>query len=182
MKRALLLAGGLATALALVLPAGALPPPPVAGPKNPSFEQNFSFWTVTVPVGASATIVPGQVRHGGGTKFARLSTDGPGGGASLDQTFNGTAGTTVTGFARFNDGESGVDCPTFNDVAIITIDGNTVFQRDSCGVVGDVGGLPWTYTLTTTGSHTIHADVQNGIDAGFDSTLDIDAPLITKVT
>jgi hypothetical protein len=180
MKLAVSMLVAFAATIALVVPAGAAPPPPIAGPKNPSFEQNFNYWTVTVPVGAAASIVPGQVRQGGGTRFARLTTDGPGGGASIDQTFNGTAGTTVTGFARFNDGEGGPGSCTFTDSAVIDIDGTPVFQADSC-TTGSTGGVVWTYTLTTTGSHTIHGEVQNGFDDLFDSTLDMDAPLIAKV-
>jgi hypothetical protein len=172
----------LVVTIALALPAGAAPPPPIAGPKNPSFEQNFNFWTVTVPpppTDATATIVPGQVRQGGGTRFARLTTDGPGGGAMIDQTFNGAAGLTVTGFARFNNGELNGEC-FFVDTALVEIDGNPVFQADSC-TTGDTGGVVWTYVLTTTGSHTIHGEVQNGTDSVADSSLDMDAPLLFKV-
>jgi hypothetical protein len=178
---AVLLLAAIAATIIATLPAGAAPPPPVAGPKNPSFEAGFTWWTVTVPAGASATIVAGQVRSGGGSKFARLKTDGPGGGASVDQTFAGTAGSVVTGFARFNDGESGFDCPGFNDVATVTIDGNPVFMADSC-TTGGTGGVVWTYTLAFTGDHTIHGDVQNGGDSSFDSTLDMDAPVIYKLS
>jgi hypothetical protein len=179
MKRALTLATALAVTTFLVLPAGAAPPPPVAGPKNPSFEGGFAQWTVTVPVGASATIVAGQVRQGGGSRFARLKTDGPGGGASVDQTFAGTAGSTVTGFARFNDAEGG-SC-VFIDSATVTIDGNPVFLADSC-TTGSTGGVIWTYTLAFTGLHAIHGDVQNGLDSLVDSTLDMDAPVIYKLS
>jgi hypothetical protein len=181
MKRLLLLAVAIAATSVLVLPAGAAPPPPVAGPKNPSFESGFTWWTVTVPAGASATIMAGQVRSGGGSKFARLKTDGPGGGASVDQTFAGTAGTVVTGYARFNDGEGGPGSCVFTDSATVTIDGNPVFLADSC-TTGSTGGVIWTYTLAFTGDHTIHGDVQNGGDSSFDSTLDMDAPVIYKLS
>jgi hypothetical protein len=179
MKKALLAAGALATALAFVVPiGGAAPPPPTAGPKNPSFEQNFTWWTVSDPL--QAAIRPGQVRHGGGTRFARLTAGAADTPIALDQTFTGTAGTTVTGFARFNDGESGFDCPSFNDSALITIDGNTVFQADSCTLPPPFT-VVWSYVLTTTGMHTIHGEVQNTGDANFASSLDMDAPLAAKV-
>jgi hypothetical protein len=175
---AVLLFAAVAATIIATLPAGAAPPPPVPGPKNPSFEGGFGQWTVTVPAGASATIVPGQVRQGGGSRFARLKTDGPGGGASVDQTFPGTAGSTVTGFARFNDAEDG-SC-TFIDSALVDIDGTPVFMADSC-TTGSTGGVIWTYTLAFTGDHTIHGEVQNGSDDLVDSTLDMDAPVIYKV-
>jgi hypothetical protein len=170
-----------AAMVAVAVPAGAAPPPPVPGPKNASFESGFTAWTVTIPVGASAALVPGQVRQGGGSRFARLSTDGPGGGASVDQTFAGPAGGTVMGFARFNDGETGFDCPGFNDTALVEIDGNAVFEADSCNT-GGTGGVLWTYVLPVGGNHTIHGEVQNGGDSSFDSTLDMDAPLMVKLT
>ena len=179
-----LLLAALAAMVFGTIPVGAVPPPPVANPKNPSFEQGFTWWTVTVPpppTDATATIRPGQVRQGGGTKYARLTTDGPGGGAMIDQTFNGNAGLTVTGFARFIDGEGGPDSCGIFDTALITIDGDPVFEADSC-TTGSTGGVVWTYILETSGSHTIHGEVQNGLDDIFDSALDMDAPLITKIT
>jgi hypothetical protein len=98
----------------------------------------------------------------------------------IDQTFNGAAGLTVTGFARFNDGEGGPGSCTFTDSALVAIDGTPVFQADSC-TTGSTGGVVWTYVLTTTGSHTIHGEVQNGTDDIADSSLDMDAPLLFKV-
>ena len=179
MKIAVSMLVAFAATIALVVPAGAAPPPPFAGPKNASFEGGFGWWTVTVPAGASATILPGQVLPGGGMRFARLKTDGPGGGASVDQTFDGTAGSVVTGYARFNDAEGG-SC-TFVDSAVVSIDGIPVFMADSC-TTGSTGGVMWTYTLPFTGSHTIHGDVQNGTDDAVDSTLDMDAPVIFKIS
>ncbi len=178
MKRLILLAGALAVMATLVLPAGAAPPPPTAGPKNPSFEQGFLAWTV--PDLTLATIQNGQVRQGGGTKYAQLVAGAAGAPTVIDQTFNGNAGTTVTGFARFNDAETGGDCPGFNDTALITIDGNTVFEADSCTLPGPYT-VVWTYVLTSTGSHDIHGEVANGGDDLFPSSLDMDAPRIAKV-
>ena len=178
MKLAVSALVALVVTIALAVPAGAAPPPPVAGPKNPSFEQNFTWWTV--PDLTLSAILPGQVRQGGGTKFARLTAGAAGVPTVIDQTFNGTAGLTVTGFARFNDNETGIDCPDFNDTALITIDGNTVFEADSCTLPGPFT-VVWTYVLTSTGSHDIHGEVANGGDDAFSSSLDMDAPLIAKV-
>jgi len=177
MKRLALLAGAAGVAIALALPAGAASP--AGGVRNASFEAGFAQWNVTIPAGASATIVPGRVRQGGGNWFARIKTDGPGGGASVDQTFWGDAGAKVTGFARFNDAESG-SC-SFIDSATVEIDGNAVFLADSC-TTGSTGAVVWTYTLGYTGYHTIFGTAQNGVDDIVDSTLDMDAPLLTKIT
>ena len=100
---------------------------------------------------------------------------------AVDQTFDGLAGGTVTGFARFNDAElkAGDSCG-FVDTALVEIDGNPVFEADSC-TTGGTGGVVWTYVLTSTGSHTIHGEVQNGVDDILDSSLDMDAPLTAKV-
>ena len=173
-----LLLAALAAMMFATFPVGAAPPPPTAGPKNPSFEQGFNFWTVSDPL--LAAITPGQVRQGGGTKFARLSAGAAATPIAIDQTFSGTAGTTVTGFARFNDAETGFDCPGFNDMALVSIDGTPVFQADSCTLPPPFT-VVWSYTLTTTGMHTIHGEVQNGGDSEFDSSLDMDAPLAAKV-
>ena len=167
----------LAATIAVALPAGAAPPG--GGPKNASFESGFAAWTVTVPAGALAEIVPGVVRQGGGTKFARLWTDGPGGGASIDQTYPASLGSQTIGFARFNSGE-GNSC-AFDDNALITIDGNTVFEASSC-LTGSTGAVVWTYTHTFSGDHTIHGEVQNAVDDVVDSTLDMDAPLVVRIT
>ncbi len=172
------LAAFAAATVVLALPAGAAPPPPTAGPKNPSFEQGLTWWT---PSDLTLTaITPGQVRQGGGTRFVRLTAGEAGTPTAIDQTFNGNAGTTVTGFARFNDEETGVDCPGFNDTALVTIDGNTVFEADSCTLPAPFT-VVWTYVLTSTGMHDIHGEVANGGDSSFSSTLDMDAPLIAKV-
>jgi hypothetical protein len=168
----------LAATIALALPAGAAVPG--GGPRNASFESGFAAWTVTVPAGALAEIVPGVVRQGGGTKFARLWTDGPGGGASIDQTYPAFAGSQTIGFARFNNGEANGEC-TFVDSALVSIDGNPVFEADSC-TTGDTGAVVWTYTHTFTGDHTIHGEVQNGVDDIVDSSLDMDAPLVVRIT
>ncbi len=93
--------------------------------------------------------MPGQVRQGGGQKFARLNSDVPGGGAIIDQVFSGTAGTTITGFARFDNAEVDGEC-TFVDTALVAIDANPVFQADSC-TTGSTGAVVWTYTLTDDG-------------------------------
>ncbi len=177
MKRLILLAGALAITATLVLPAGAAPPPPIAGPKNPSFEQGLTWWTASDPT--LTAIVPGQVRQGGGTKFVRLTAGAAGVPTAIDQTFTGTAGLTVTGFARFNNEELNGEC-FFVDAALVEIDGNPVFEADSC-TTGDTGGVVWTYVLTSTGDHTIHGEVLNGVDDVNPSSLDMDAPLIAKV-
>ena len=174
------LAAFAAATVVLALPAGAAPPPPTAGPKNPSFEQGLLWWTPNVVTLGTLDIVPGQVRQGGGTKFARLTAGAADTPIPIDQTFNGTAGTTVTGYARFNDAETGFDCPGFNDTALVSIDGTPVFQADSCTLPGPFT-VVWTYVLTTTGMHTIHGEVANGGDDAFPSSLDMDAPLIAKV-
>jgi hypothetical protein len=179
MKLAVSALAALAATIALALPAGAAVPG--GGPRNASFESGFAAWTVTVPAGAFAEIVPGVVRQGGGTKYARLWTDGPGGGASIDQTYPAFAGSQTIGFARFNSGEGGPGSCFFNDTALITIDGNTVFEASSC-LTGSTGAVVWTYTHTFTGDHTIHGEVQNGFDDLFDSTLDMDAPLVVRIT
>jgi hypothetical protein len=183
MKRKLapvLLLAALAAMMIATVPVGAAPPPPTAGPKNPSFEQAFTFWVV--PDLTLSAIVPGQVRQGGGTRFARLTAGAAGVPTVIDQTFNGAAGTTVTGFARFNDAEAGGfdDCPGFNDSALVSIDGVPVFQDDSCTIVGPFT-VVWTYVLPITGVHTIHGEVMNGGDSALPSSLDMDAPLIAKV-
>ena len=172
-----LLLAALAAMIFATLPVGAAPPPPIAGPKNPSFEQGFTWWTV--PDLVLSTITPGQVRSGGGTRYAKLTSGAAGVPTVIDQTFNGAAGLTVTGFARFNNEELNGEC-TFVDTALVSIDGNPVFQADSC-TTGDTGGVVWTYVLTTTGSHDIHGEVLNGVDDIADSSLDMDAPLIAKV-
>ena len=171
------LAAFAAATVVLALPAGAAPPPPIAGPKNPSFEQNFTWWTV--PDLVLSTITPGQVRPGGGTRYAKLTSGAAGVPTVIDQTFNGTAGLTVTGFARFNNEEFNGEC-FFVDTALVSIDGNPVFEADSC-MTGDTGGVVWTYVLTTTGPHDIHGEVLNGVDDINPSSLDMDAPLIAKV-
>jgi hypothetical protein len=171
------LLAALAAMIFATIPVGAAPPPPVPGPKNASFEGGFGWWTV--PDLVLSTIVPGQVRQGGGTRYARLTSGAAGAPTVIDQTFDGAAGGTVTGFARFNNAEINGEC-FFVDTALVSIDGNPVFQADSC-TTGDTGGVVWTYVLTTTGAHDIHGEVVNGVDDIADSSLDMDAPVIYKV-
>jgi hypothetical protein len=178
---AVLLFAAVAATIIATLPAGAAPPPPVPGPKNPSFEGGFGQWTVDLTSGGTAVILPGQVRPGGGSRYAQLTAESPTIPTSVSQTFTGTAGTTVTGFARFNNNDEspGPFC-SFDDSAQVTIDAVPVFQASSC-TTGDTGGVIWTYVLPSTGSHTIVGEVVNFFDTIADSSLDMDAPVIYKV-
>ncbi len=169
-----------AVALVLVLPAGAVPPPPtMPNPiKNQSFERDFDFWTVdTTTSGGTATILSGQVQHGGGFKFARLVAEDAGVPTTVEQTFNALAFTRILGYARFNDAEGG-SC-TFDDSAFVEIDGNPVFQASSC-TTGSTGGVFWTYDVSP-GIHTIVGGVMNAVDSDVDSSLDLDGPNVVNM-
>ena len=62
-----LLLAALAAMIFATIPVGAAPPPPIAGPKNPSFEQNFAYWTAPFPPPTDATSTirawPGKTRR-----------------------------------------------------------------------------------------------------------------------
>jgi hypothetical protein len=179
MKLAVVLSSVAATVV-LALPAGAASPAP--GPKNASFEQGLNAWTIDVTSGGEVRIFAGQIRPGGGTQYARLTPESEVTPTAVEQTFDGAAGSKVTGFARFNniDDTPGPDC-FYDDSAQVTIDGTPVFQASSC-TTDSTGAVVWTYVLPASGSHTIRGEVVNFDDTAVDSTLDMDAPLLVKLT
>jgi len=180
--RPMLAVAAIAIAAIFALPAGALPPPsPIV---NGSFETgDLTGWTATVPVGGSATVVPGGVD---GLFTAELKTDGPGSYTTLSQVIPGLGGgfgsvNKLKGWANFVDSEGG-SC-IFNDNAQVLVDRivagfvastTTVFSASSCST-GSTGWVQWSYSVPGQGAYRIRARIANGGDSVVDSFLYVDA-------
>jgi hypothetical protein len=144
---------------------------------NPSFETgDLTGWTATTSGGA-ATVVAGGVD---GAWFANITT----GDANVYQIVSqviprlgGGAGAVnkLRGWAQYNNGDP--DC--FDDAQVIvdrivagSIASSTTVFSGSCS---SIPWTQWTYNIPGQGAYRIRARIENGIDAAFGSSLDIDA-------
>jgi len=171
MKPSMLKSGWVASLLWLGTGAALAVPTP-----NGGFETgDFTSWSVTVPPGGSAEVVPlhlgenvGDSGHGGpfywpveGEWFAALKTDGPGTSTSISQSLALAAGQTVSGWAAFDFG----DVHGVNDsanVRILNSGGQLVAtpwaKSGLDSEVTDFWDGPWTYwswTPSAAGTYTL---------------------------
>lgn len=148
---------------------------------NPSFESDFTGWTVVLASGdpneattptSFMTYLPIEGEH-----FALLKTDGADSYTRVFQSFSAQPGDMITGWAFFVDGEQGI--PIFIDSAQVLInDGVTTIATVFSASTDTTSTTPWTmweYTFTEAGVFTLEIRVTNGLDSAVDSFAGLDA-------
>ncbi|MDQ6422902.1 hypothetical protein RB620_26085 [Paenibacillus sp. LHD-117] len=143
---------------------------------NPSFETgDFTGWSLTVPSGGSATVVPTfttpffpflSFNPVEGNFFALLKSGDSTLTTTIIQTFTATAGQTISGYAFFQCEFQGPPSDGSARVQLVDEQSATVIATPYLAEVlttGSTGWVQWAYTFTTSGTFTVRARVN---DAG----------------
>lgn len=164
---------------------------------NPSFETDFTGWTLVVPTGGSAVTTTSYSTTTGpavtytpiqGSFFALLATDS-GSAASnyitVSQSFSASTGDIISGWSFFDTDDY---LPFDDNAQVLIISGSSTIATPfsaSVSTVGDFGNTPWTfwqYTFTAPGVYTVQARIANALDSGVSSQIGIDALQLTSPT